>query len=177
MEYFTSIPGSPSLPDRPGSPIVPCQHIWITTPPDRAIVTWGWAVIHLWSDGARFAHGAGDTLVWKHREKTLILLDTPCWSWFYVRYVREAPSVQESLSLQDLPRCPVNTSAMEIKNQKKNKNVQHSLLNRTFWPREPSSSVIIFGHRRMLLWSENISLFMEMADGCTAQPHPYFSPH
>lgn len=88
---------------------------------EGGIMMWGWAVIHLWSDGARFAHGAEDTLVFirKQRKKSLILLDTSVSLMVVInmRYIRAAPSVQETLSLQDLPQCPVNISATEIKTE------------------------------------------------------------
>lgn len=120
-------------------------------------------MIHLWSDGARFANGAGDTLMFiqKQRNKPLILLDpsTSLLVEINVRYVRAAPSVRETLSLQDLPQCPVNTSATEIKTKC------------ATWPPEQNLMtlgafllfLIILGYRRMSLRSKNISLFMETA--------------
>lgn len=123
---------------------------------DGATMTWDWAVVYLWSGGARFAHGAGDTLVFiqKQRSKPLILLDTSVSLLVVinVRYVRAAPSVQETLSLQDLPQCPVNTSATEIKTECATQPPEQNLMTLGFFllfsnPRLKEDVAVVKEHR------------------------------
>lgn len=98
----------------------------------------------------------------KTEKKNLILLDTSVSLMVVInmRYIRAAPSVQETLSLQDLPQCPVNISATEIKTEC------------TIWP--PEQNLMTLGYRRMSLRSKNISLFKETAHGSKHScSHPF----